>query len=161
MWRVDLMKQLGVFPRNAGMGPNRRCSHAASYKDRIYVVTGKGSDERRVIVPAPEAPRLVCFDKGSGKVLWTDASPGENDLDAQEADPLVVEIGGRGQVIVPQGDGWVRAFDALTGELIWKFDINPRTSQWAICGRATRNSVLATPVFYKGRIFLGSGQQAE
>ena len=56
------------------------------------------------------------MDKRTGQVLWTDNSPGANVLHGQFASPLVAEIAGRAQVIVPQGDGWVRSYDALTGE---------------------------------------------
>ena len=134
---------------------------AASYKNRIYVATGNGVDFSHVNIPAPKAPSLVCLDKDTGKVLWTDASPGENLLHVQVADPLVIEVGGRGQVIVPQGDGWIRSFDALTGELIWKFDINPKESKWNLGGRGNRNNIIAAPVLYEGRIYIGSGQEAE
>jgi outer membrane protein assembly factor BamB len=162
VWRYDLIKNLGVYPLSAGMGPNRRCSLAPSYKGRIYVVTGNGvSGVNHIEVIAPEAPSLVCFDKTTGNALWTDASPGKNILCTQVADPLVAEIGGRGQVIVPQGDGWLRSFDALTGELIWKFDINPKQSKWILGGRGERNEFFATPVLYKGRIYIGSGQEVE
>jgi outer membrane protein assembly factor BamB/protein-L-isoaspartate O-methyltransferase len=161
IWRYDMMAELGVFPHCASMGPQKRCSPAPSYRNRIYIVTGNGPDEGHVEIPAPHAPSLVCFDKDSGKVLWQDASPGGNILHSQVADPLVIEIGGRGQVIVPQGDGWIRSFDAMTGELIWKFDINHKESMFSPGGRGTRNNILATPVLYKGRIYIGSGQEME
>ena len=161
VWRYDLIKELGVFPHTLGMGPHRRCSPTASYKNRIYIVTGNGVDMSHVNIPAPGSPSLVCFDKDTGKVLWTDASPGKSILHNQAADPLVTEIGGRGQVIVPQGDGWIRSFDALTGELIWKFDINTKKSKWRVGGRGERNHIWAAPVCYKGRLYVGSGQEAE
>ena len=161
IWRYDMIEKLGVFPHAASMGPQKRCSPAPSYRNRIYIVTGNGPDEGHVRIPTPLAPSLVCFDKDSGEVLWKDASPGENILHSQTADPLVIEIGGRGQVIVPQGDGWIRSFDAMTGELIWKFDINYKESRWRLGGSGTRNNILATPVMYKGRIYIGSGQEME
>ena len=161
VWRYDLIKELGVSPHNAGMGPNKRCCPSASYKNRIYIVTENGPDESHTRIPAPKAPSLVCFDKDTGKVLWTDNSPGENIFHTQVSDPLVVEIAGRCQVVVGQGDGWVRAFDALTGEMIWKFDINFKDSVLELGGRGTRNEIVGTPAFYKGRVYVGSGQEAE
>jgi outer membrane protein assembly factor BamB len=161
VWRFDMIKELGVFPHSYVLGPNRHGSPAASYGNRIYVVTGNGTDLRSTKIPASEAPSLVCFDKDTGKVLWTDASPGTNILRGQIADPLVIEIDGRGQVIVGQGDGWIRSFGALTGRLIWKFDINAKEPKWDRSGRGTRNSILATPVFYKGRVYIGSGEDTE
>src|SRR5437867_8849495 len=108
-------------------------------------------------MPAPDAPSLICFDKRTGKVRWTDQSPGTNILLGQWASPLIAKIKGRAQVITPQGDGWVRSFDAETGKLIWKFDINPKSAQWPV----SRNAFMATPVFYANRIYIGSGQERE
>ncbi len=48
-----------------------------------------------------------------------------------------------------------------TGELIWKFDLNPKDSVWALGSRGTRNNVLATPVIYQDKVFVGVGQDPE
>src|SRR5262249_26338412 len=122
-----------------------------------YVITGNGVDEGHVNVPAPHAPSLVCFDKDTGKVVWQDNSPGKNILEGERSSPLVIEVKGRGQVIAPQGDGWLRSFDALTGKLIWKFDTNPKSAKWEIGGRGTRNQTVAAPVFHECRIYIGNG----
>jgi outer membrane protein assembly factor BamB len=93
-------------------------------------------------------------------VLWTDHSPGKNILEHQISSPLVVEVNGKPQAIVAQGDGWLRAFDANTGKVIWKCDLNPKNTRWAI-GGATRNYVVATPVYYDGRVYVATGLQIE
>jgi outer membrane protein assembly factor BamB/tRNA A58 N-methylase Trm61 len=160
LWECDMMKEWGVFPRATVMGPARTCS-IGSHNNFIYVITTNGVDEGNESVPAPEAPSLICFNKNTGEVAWTDNSPGKNILRTQVASPLVVEIGGRGQVIAPQGDGWLRSFDALTGKLIWKFDINPKTSIWQFVSRGLRNEILATPVFYDNRVYIACGQGME
>ena len=152
LWKVDMVKGLGVFPSDAPMGYGRTCSITASYKDRIYVCTGNGVDEEGK-TPQPKAPSLVCFHKNTGKVLWTDSSPGKKILDGQWSSPLIMEIHGRGQVIVPQGDGWLRSFDAMSGELIWKFDASPRS----IVDPNKRGQLLATPVYHDGYIYIGTG----
>jgi outer membrane protein assembly factor BamB len=161
VWRFDMIKELDVFPHNQGMGPTRRSSPASSYKNLIYVVTGNGVDEGHLRIPKPEAPSLLCLDKNTGRVLWTDNSPGSNVLHGQFSSPLVAEIGGRAQVIIPQGDGWIRSFDALSGELIWKFDVNRKEAEWILGGRGERNHVLGTPVLYRSRVYAASGQEAE
>ena len=61
-------------------------------------------------------------------MVWKDASPGKEMMYDHFASPLVVESAGKGQVIHPQADGWVRSFDAATGKLIWKFDTNAKHS---------------------------------
>jgi outer membrane protein assembly factor BamB/precorrin-6B methylase 2 len=123
--------------------------------------TGNGVDKSYVKIPAPDAPSLICFNKADGAAVWQDRSPGENILDGQWASPLVIESGGHAQVVTPQGDGWLRSFDALTGELIWKFDLNAKTAKHLLGGRGQRNNILAAPVYYDGRIYVSSGQYAE
>lgn len=160
LWKFDLIKELGIFPHCAGMGPDRRCSIAA-WKNRIFVITGNGIDEAHIKIPAPEAPSLVCLDKNTAEVLWTDNSPGANILHTQVASPLVAELAGKVQVITPQGDGWLRSIDAMTGKLIWKFDMNHKDARWDLGGSGNRNNILAAPVLYKNRIYIGSGQEVE
>ncbi len=145
VWQFDMIKELGVFPHPPGMGSNTRCSIAATFGNQIYVVTGNGTDEGWRRIPAPQAPSLICLDKTNGKAIWTDASPGDNILDCQASHPLVTEFDGRIQVIVAQGDGWIRSFDGLTGELNWKFDINFKKSSWTLGGGSERNICLGTP----------------
>ncbi len=159
VWKVDMMNQFGVFPIRAAMMWNHSSS-ISSYQDRIFVITGNGFDFSQKKVPAPEAPSLICFDKHSGKVLWQDNSPRENIFDGQWSSPLIIDAGGRVQVITPQGDGWLRSFDAMTGALIWKFDINLKTAILKLNG-GTRNHFVATPVFYQGRVYIANGQNEQ
>jgi outer membrane protein assembly factor BamB len=160
-WKIDMRKDLGVQPRGSHH-QNRRCS-VASYKDLIYVLTGNGvqwEDGKRVV--AADAPSLVCFEKTTGKVVWKDTSPGKNILFGQFASPTVIEAGGRVQVVAPQGDGWLRSFDAATGKPIWQFDTNPPDATYADgYPDNTRNDLPATAVFYEGRVYIGNGQEME
>ncbi len=146
-WVVDMPKEYGVFPNSPLMGPARHCSIGA-HGERIFVTTGNGIDERRTHVPAPDAPALVCLEKKTGKTLWTDKTPGGNVMVTEAASPLVTEIGGRGQVIVPQGDGWMRSFDPISGKIWWQFDLNRKDTILEMGGRGTRNYTLASPVLY-------------
>jgi outer membrane protein assembly factor BamB len=161
VWKLDMRKQLGVHPVSSLMNWGLTCSIGAPYKGRIYVITGNGVDEENGTVPAPEAPSLLCLDKNDGKVLWKDHSPARNILHGQWSSPLVVEVKGRGQVITPQGDGWVRSFDALTGKLLWKLDTNPKASEGKPLPRRLRNSLLATPVFHQGLVYIANGRPPE
>lgn len=157
VWQVDLPEEFGVYPRYPYMADGRTCSIGASYNNRIYVITGNGAGWSLTDVPSPHAPSLICFDKDTGKAIWEDNSPGSKILYGQWGSPLVMEINRRAQVIAPQGDGWVRSFDAMTGELIWKCDINPKsaTNRWA------RNHFMNAPVFHDGLIYIGGGQSLE
>jgi outer membrane protein assembly factor BamB len=160
LWKLDMRKELDVVPRGAHLG-YRQCS-IASYKDLIYVITGNGI--KQVVtegVAAPQAPSLVCLNKNSGKVVWKDNSPGKNILFGQWASPTVIEINGQAQVVAPQGDGWVRSFDAASGKLLWKFDTNPPDAKWDWGGHGTRNFLQATAVFHENRLYIGNGQDPE
>ena len=166
IWRIDMVSQLGIFPAVDIMGGRGVCSLGASWGDLIFVITGNGVDWTRQNVPAPNAPALVCVNKTTGKVLWEDHSPGTNILFGEFASPLVMEAGGVAQVIAPQGDGWVRSFQAQTGKLLWKFDINLKATQESqkqnVFQRMQRqNFFLNSPVMAGGRIFLAGGRDVE
>jgi len=159
-WKRDLIEEFDVYPRMAFMADGKLCSIAASYRDRLYVVTANGAAPmwpEGSPMPSPEAPSLICFHKNTGEALWTDRSPGTNVIAGQWGSPLVAEISGRGQVITPQGDGWVRSFDAMTGALLWKFGINSK----ALDRPEHRNHFLNTPVRYENRIYIGGGRDLE
>jgi outer membrane protein assembly factor BamB len=61
------------------------------------------------------------------------------------------------QVFFPGGDGWLYGFNALTGDKLWNFDLNPKNAVWP----KTRNYGIATPVFFNNKIFISSGQEPE
>jgi len=160
VWKLDMREDLGVFPHLPGMQGGFAAS-VAGYKDKLYVVTHNGVDETHIHIPSPNAPSLVCLEKATGNVIWKDNSPGKNILQCQISSPLVVEISGKPQVIVGQGDGWLRSFDAATGKLIWKCDLNAKDAVWELGGGGDRNYVVATPLLYDGRIFVATGHEVE
>lgn len=141
------------------------CSITAA-GDVLFVNTSNGLDESHINLPAPDAPSFMAVNKNTGQVLWTDKSPGENILHGQWSSPTYGEINGQAQVIFGGGDGWVYSFDpAGDGQggpkLLWKFDANPKTSEWILGGRGTRNNIIATPVIYEGLIYVAVGQDPE
>jgi outer membrane protein assembly factor BamB len=156
VWHLDMTTALGVFPAVDAMGGKGLCSIGASHRDLIYVITGNGMDWSRSTVPSPMAAALVCLNKNTGKVVWEDNSPGTKILFGEFGSPLVIEAGGVAQVIAPQGDGWVRSFEAGTGKLLWKFDINPKGMK-----RQDRNFFLNSPVFHDGRVYVAGGHDIE
>jgi outer membrane protein assembly factor BamB len=159
-WKLDMIKDLGVFSRQGSMHLGFAAS-VAGYKGWLYAVTHNGVDETHVNLPTPDAPSLVCVEKATGRVVWKDNSPGKGILHLQFSSPMVAEVNGRAQVIVGQGDGWLRSFDAGTGKLIWKCDLNPKDAVYDLGGTGTRNYVVATPIFYNGRVYVATGQEAE
>ena len=158
VWSVNLMKQLNVSQHNM-------CSCSVTCAGNLlFVNTSNGVDEGHVNLPSENAPTVVCMDKNTGKVLWTDNSPGKNVLHGQWSSPTYGELGGVKQVIFGCGDGWVYGFaaegEAGKSKLLWKFDCNPKTS-WYALREATRNHVIATPVIYDGLVYVGVGEDPE
>jgi outer membrane protein assembly factor BamB len=153
LWKVDLLEEYGVFPGIAYMGDAKSAS-VASFGNRIYVMTGNGADHSRVNVPSPFSPGLLCLNKETGELIWEDDPPPGAGLIFDWGSPLILEIDGQVQAVAPQGDGWIRSFDALTGELLWKFDINPKASNQP-------NHFLNSPVFHGDRIFIAGGREME
>ncbi len=155
IWKLDMMAELDVFPHNLAT-----CS-PLGVGDLIFVVTGNGVDEGHIHVPTPFAPSFIAVDKKSGEVVWEDNSPGDRILHGQWSNPVYGVVDGKGQVVFPGGDGWIYAFAPETGELIWKFDCNPKDAVWELGGRGTRNSIISTPVFYDDKVYVGVGQDPE
>jgi outer membrane protein assembly factor BamB len=159
IWHVDMMSELGVSQHNM-------CSCSVTgVGDLLFVCTSNGVDEGHINLPADSAPSFICMNRDTGEVLWTDNSPGENVLHGQWSSPAYAELGGVGQVLFGGGDGYLYSF-AAEGEngkakLLWKFDCNPKDSVYVLGGSATRNHIIATPVVYDGKVYVGVGEDPE
>jgi outer membrane protein assembly factor BamB len=151
IWKFDMMEQVGSFPHNMSN------SSPVAHGDLIYVSTSNGVDESHVNVPSPRAPSIIALNKASGKLVWEDNSVGENILHGQWSTPTVARIGDTVQVIMGQGDGWVRGYEAASGKKLWEFDTNPKDAVWP----KTRNEIIATPVVVDGLVYLANGQDPE
>jgi len=75
LWKLDMIEELGVYPRMAVMGGGGLCS-IAGYRDWIYVITGNGTRNDDGKPKNPRATDLVCLNKSTGQVVWEDNSPG-------------------------------------------------------------------------------------
>jgi outer membrane protein assembly factor BamB len=155
IWRLDMMKDLGVFPHNLAV-----CSPLAA-RDVLFIVTANGVDEGHINIPAPQAPSFIAVDKKTGKVVWKDSSPGLNIMHGQWSNPTFAEINGLPEIIFPGGDGWMRGFEPATGKLLWKFDCNPKNSKYELGGRGTKSDFIATPVVHENKLYIGVGQDPE
>jgi outer membrane protein assembly factor BamB len=151
LWRFDMMEEVGAFPHNMSN------ASPVSHGDLIFVNTSNGQDESHVNVPSPKAPAIIAINKKTGKLAWEDNPVEDRILHGQWSSPAVATIGDRVQVIVGQGDGWVRGNDAVTGERLWEFDTNPKDSVWP----KTRNEVISTPVIHDGIVYIANGQDPE
>jgi outer membrane protein assembly factor BamB len=161
LWKLDMYRDLHVRGFGTDAVDIKRGSIAA-YRDWIYVQTGESAVRPRTDPQPGSAPSLICLEKATGRLVWKDDLPKSAILDMQPSSPLVAEIDGRAQVIVGQGDGWLRSFDPASGKVLWKFDMNRKTAIWDYgLGDSDRNYIFATPVLYDGRIYLGNGRGLE
>jgi outer membrane protein assembly factor BamB len=86
---------------------------------------------------------LVAFDKRTGRERWRVA----RDEVSSWATPIVVEHGGRPQVVV-SGTRRLRGYDLATGKVIWE------------CGGLSHN-IVASPVAADGMVFAGSSYEKQ
>jgi outer membrane protein assembly factor BamB len=87
----------------------------------------------------PGASFIVAFDKTSGRELWRVK---RDEIDTW-ATPLVIDVGGRPQVIV-NGMNKIRSYDLETGNVVWE-------------APGTTMNPIPSPVHEKGVVFLMSG----
>jgi outer membrane protein assembly factor BamB len=147
------------------------------------VVTANGVDQGHINIPKPEAPSFIAVNKKDGTVVWKNNAPsvllaearkagqsvsieklkdqGKILMHGQWSNPVYAEAKGKAMVIFPGGDGWVRALEPKSGELIWKFDCNPKDSFYVLGPRATRNDFIGTPVVHEDRLYIAVGQDPE
>ena len=99
------------------------------------------------------------MDKHSGEVVWRAIGAGGQVLHGQWSSPVAANVNGRLQVLFGGGDGWLRAYDAASGRELWRFDGNPKDALWLPRpGVLSRSSIIASPVFADGRVFIAMGQ---
>ncbi len=155
VWFFDMIEELGVFPHNLAT------SSPVIAGDTIFLITSNGVDEGHLNLPSPDAPAFIAVDKKTAKLLWSRSDPGKNTLHGQWSSPAYGVMGGKPQVIFGGGDGWCYSLDPKTGDIIWKFDLNPKDSVYVLGGRGTRNEIIATPVIYDNKVFVSVGQDPE
>jgi outer membrane protein assembly factor BamB/HEAT repeat protein len=153
VWELDMCARLGVFPHEATN------SEVLPVGDLLIVSTSNGQNEGHTRVPTPRAPSLIAVDKHSGQVVWRAIGAGDQVLHGQWSSPVAANVNGRIQVLFGGGDGWLRSYDAASGHEIWRFDGNPKDARWLPRpGVLSRSSIIASPVFADGRVFVAMGQ---
>lgn len=155
IWKLDMMAELDVFPHNLAAGS------PLVVGDLVFTVTGNGVDEGHVNLPSPLAPSFIAVDKNTGELAWESNLPGTAILHGSWSNPSYGVVGGRPQVLFPGGDGWLYSFAPETGELLWKFDCNPKDSVWILGGAGTRNNLISMAVVHDERVYIGVGQDPE
>jgi outer membrane protein assembly factor BamB len=172
IWRLDMMAKLNVYPHNLAV-----CSPLV-VGDTLFVITSNGVDEEHIRIPQPAAPSFLAMDKKTGEVKWSSKLPTEQLLKpganleylkdtgrvlmhGQWSNPVYTEVNGTPEIIFPGGDGWLRAFNPKTGDVIWSFDANPKESVYRLGGKGTRSDFVASPVVHDNFLYIGVGQDPE
>jgi len=155
IWKLDMMKELGVFPHNmSASSPNID-------GNLVFALTSNGVNESHIVIPAPNAPSFIAVDKMTGAVKWWKVGPGKKILHSQWSSPTIGVMGGVKQVVFPGGDGRLYAYRPETGEELWTFQCNPEGTVYKLGGRSTRNELIAPAVIYKDRVYIAMGQDPE
>jgi outer membrane protein assembly factor BamB len=177
IWRLDMIKQLSVFPHNLAT-----CSPLV-VGDLVFIISSNGVDEGHINIPQPKAPSFLAVNKKDGTLKWSNNFPSVKLVEAQESgkpvsieklkdqglilmhgqwsNPVYAVANGQPQIIFPGGDGWIYSFEPDTGKLIWKFDCNPKKSFYVLGSKATRNDFVCTPVIHDNKLYIGVGQDPE
>ncbi len=160
VWSLDMLKDLKVYPGGLE-GGLANCSPLV-LDDLVYVVTSNGVDGNTDKPASPDAPSFLAVNKDKGTVAWKSSLPGPNILDGQWSNPVAAVVNGVKEVIFPGGDGWLYGFEAKKGDLLWKFDCNPKKSEFKpATGEGTRNYIVATPVVADGKLYVGVGREPD
>ncbi len=158
LWKLDMVKDLKVYP--GGLSGSLSICSPLVVDDLVFVVTANGAEGKNK-VPAPDAPSFVALNKTTGKLVWEDHSPGKNIMDGQWGNPAAARVNGQWHVYFPGGDGWLYAFEAKTGKLVWKFDCNAKKADFRPGGRGTRNYFVNTPVVWENKLYIATGRQPD
>jgi len=170
IWVYDMMDELGVFPHNASNGS------LLIEGDLVYATTSNGQDWTHSNIPSPNAPSFIALNKDTGEFMGEDdAKIGPHIFHGQWSSPSTANVNGRQLVFFGGGDGFCYAFDAKPVKdtetswlkTVWKYDCNPPEYREKD-GKAIKypdaegpSEINATPVFWKNRIYIPTGQDPE
>lgn len=169
IWRFDMMDELGVFPHNAS-----NCS-VLVLDDMVYACTSNGQDWTHSNIPSPNSPSFIALNKQTGELMGEDnAHIGPRIFHGQWSSPSAGVVNGRQLIFFGGGDGFCYAFDAKPvkeGEYsylkkVWWYDCNPpeykaNDSAHKYPAAEGPSEINATPVFWKGRVYVATGQDPE
>ena len=164
VWKLDMVRELGVFKRDAGDNWSAICSPVV-LGDLVFCVTGEGC---RLPDQPGSAPSFLAVNKENGKVVWSSHAPGQKIMYSQWSSPVIARVKDQDQIVFPGGDGWLYGFEPKTGKLIWKVNCNdPSLREWRLDsggGHATGNVkhfFVGTPTVHRDTIYVGLNNDFE
>jgi len=138
--------------------------------DVLYVCTANGLNEKHDNVAKPDAPTLIALNKHTGEFVARDNfGIGPDVVHGQWSSPAMGRVGDTDTLFYGAGNGRVYACEALAAagndnssrllHPLWSFNGQPDAQLGNPipfqCGRgSTSYSVVATPVFYKDRVYV-------
>jgi outer membrane protein assembly factor BamB len=156
LWTYDMVKELDVYPCQLAN------SSPVVVGDLVYALTGNGVDSHTAKLVKPKAAAFVAVNKNTGKLAWSSNLPGAKVMRGQWSNPTAATVNGKTQVIFAGGDGFLYGFEAKSGELIWKFDCNPKkATPYKPGGAGQKSFIIATPVVHDNRCYIAVGQEPD
>lgn len=148
LWQTHVGKGGMLGGIHWGMASDGRYAYAANSDNMLAI------DKRDTSVKA--SPGLFALDLFTGKIVWK-AAPECNDkngcLNGNSAAPLVTE----GIVWAGSLDGYIRAHDARTGQIVWEY--NTAKEYETVNGIKGKGGAIdgPPPVVSNGMLFVNSG----
>jgi outer membrane protein assembly factor BamB len=169
IWKYDMMDELGVFPHNAS-----NCS-VLVLGDVVYSCTSNGQDWTHSNIPSPNSPSFIALDKKTGELIGEDnAGIGPKIFHGQWSSPSAGVVNGKPLVFFGGGEGFCYAFDAKPSKegdtaylkKVWWYDCNPpaykkEDAAHKYPAAEGPSEINATPVFWKNRVYIATGQDPE
>ena len=171
LWVYDMRNELGIFPHNI------TSSSILVVGDLLYATTSNGRDWTHVNIPFPDAPALICLDKTTGELRGREFSGISQRLfHCNWSSPAMGAIGDEGILLFGAGDGFCYGFDPVPRNdkdglpilaEFWRYDCNPLRykvrdgEEIKYMSADGPSEIVATPVFYKGRVYVSAGQDPE
>ncbi len=174
IWRFDMGEELGTFPHNI------TSSSVLVVGDLLFVSTSNGVDWSHTNIPNPKAPSLVVLDKKTGKLAGEEITGmGFRIMHGGWSSPALGNVNGKDLVFFGGPDGICYAFDPkpipdpedpefMILKEVWRCDGNLKSYRFDKEGKPIRyvrpdgpSEFIATPVFYKNRVYIAIGQDPE
>lgn len=179
IWRYDMVAELKVFPHDTAH------NSPLIYGDIVFVGTSNGVNSPAERKPASTVPSLIALDQKTGKLLAADDQCiGRRMFHGGWCSPTLGKVNGLDVIFFGGADGVLYAFDARVSQAapstqpgimgipalknLWSFDCNPpeyrqrdgQPLKYAAKGDGPCE-VIATPVFYSGRVYIAIGQDPQ
>ena len=112
---MDMMDQLGVYPRFAVMGGGGTLFHCRILQGLDLCHHGEWHEFRGGQPANPAATAWSASTRTPVRLSGRTTHREQASCSANGAAHSSIEMNGRAQVIAPQGDGWIRSFERSSG----------------------------------------------